>query len=214
MRRINLLNMNKYKIVLVLLVTFGFNLPLQAKDLMDYLGHVKSLTANFNQFVFNETIQEPDKSKGTIAVISPDKFRLEYNSPYKQIYVADGVRLWSYDEDLEQVTVKKQQGLLANSPAIILGNPAKIEKAYVIKHQGVTQDIDWFFMTPKDPDSQFDHIRLGFSGDQLYIMEMFDSFGQRTQLRFSQLKYNPDLSHAHFTFKVPVGVDVIGDVPQ
>ncbi len=187
---------------------------LQAKTINDYLGHVKSMSAKFAQFVFNESTQEPEESKGSISVISPDKFRLEYNKPYKQIYVADGVRLWSYDEDLEQVTVKKQQGLLANSPAIVLGNPAQLDKAYVIKAQGVTKYVDWFHMTPKNPDSQFDHIRLGFAGKNLYIMELYDSFGQRTQLKFSELEYNPDLDADHFVFNTPDGVDVIGDVEE
>ena len=199
--------------LVVLLFCLGFTTSLQAKTLKDYLGHVKSMSANFSQFVFNESTREPEKSKGYIAVISPDKFRLEYNAPYKQIYVADGVRLWSYDEDLEQVTVKKQQGLLANSPAIVLGNPAELDNAYVIKGQGIIKEVDWFYMTPKNADSQFDHIRLGFSANNLYIMELYDSFGQRTQLRFSQLQYNPTLGAEHFVFKIPKGVDVIGDVP-
>lgn len=183
-----------------------------AASLDDYLGHIKSMTAVFAQYVFIESTQEPEESTGTIYVLSPDKFRLDYNKPYKQVYVADGKRLWSYDEDLEQVTVKKQEGLLANSPAIILGNPSELGKAYVIQGQGKKKNIDWFHLTPKNPDSQFDHVRLGFTGKNLYVMELYDSFGQRTRLRFSQLQYNPEINPATFTFTPPEGVDVIGDV--
>ncbi len=206
--------MKYIKMCLILTIAITSSAPLQAKTIKDYLGHVKSMSANFAQFVFNESTQEPEKSNGTIAVISPDKFRLEYNTPYKQIYVADGVHLWSYDEDLEQVTVKKQEGLLANSPAIVLGNPTQLDKVYVIKAQGVIKHVDWFYMTPKDPDSQFDHIRLGFAGKNLYIMELYDSFGQRTQLKFSELQYNPKLDTDYFVFKIPEGVDVIGDIEE
>lgn len=183
-----------------------------ASSLDDYLGQVKSLTAVFAQYVFNESTQEPEESAGEIFVLSPDKFRLDYTKPYKQVYVADGERLWSYDEDLEQVTVKKQQGLLANSPAIILGNPSELSQAYVVQAQGKKHNIDWFHLTPKNPDSQFDHVRLGFTGKNLYVMELYDSFGQRTQLKFSQLQYNPSISSDKFTFTPPDGVDVIGDV--
>ena len=183
-----------------------------ATALDDYLGHVKSLSAIFSQFVFNESTQEPEESAGSIFVLSPDKFRLDYNKPYKQIYVADGERIWSYDEDLEQVTVKKQEGLLANSPAMVLGNPSGLKDAYVIQAQGIKKNIDWFYLTPKNTDSQFDHIRLGFTGKNLYVMELYDSFGQRTQLRFSELQYNPIIGSEKFTFTPPDGVDVIGDV--
>ena len=183
-----------------------------AKTITDYLGHVKSLSANFDQFVFNESTQEPVVSQGSIKVLSPNLFRLIYSKPYKQEYVADGKLLWSYDEDLEQVTVKKQAGLLATSPAMVLSNPSELEKVYVIKAQGIKDNIDWFYMTPKSPDSQFDHIRLGFTGNNLYTMELFDSFGQRTQLRFRELQYNPaNIRPSDFTFTPPECVDVIGD---
>ena len=200
-----------YRTVLILSLIIS-STTVTAKSLDDYLGHVKSLTASFSQYVFNESTQEPETSSGRIAVQSPDKFRLDYSKPYKQAYVADGDRIWSYDEDLEQVTVKKQEGLLANSPAMVLGNPSGLKDAYVIQAQGVKKNIDWFYLTPKSPDSQFDHVRLGFTGKNLYVMELYDSFGQRTQLRFSNLQYNPTLRSKEFIFSVPEGVDVIGDV--
>jgi outer membrane lipoprotein carrier protein len=208
--------MSVFKIlrVVLLLLFSSTTLPLSAYagSLDEYLGHVKSLTAKFSQYVFNEGTQQPETSKGDIYVQSPDKFRLDYLKPYKQVYVADGERIWSYDEDLEQVTIKKQQGMLANSPAMVLGNPAGLKDAYVIQAQGIKDNITWFYLTPKSPDSQFDHIRLGFTGKNLYSMELYDSFGQRTQLKFSQLQYNPSISPDKFTFKVPDGVDVVGDI--
>lgn len=199
---------------LLLSCLFCLAAGVQAKTLKQYLGHVNALTARFDQFVFNESTQEPEISAGSIAVLSPDRFRLEYDKPYKQLYVADGQRLWSYDEDLEQVTVKKQEGLLSNSPAIVLGNPAQLDQVYVIQAQGVKHNIDWFYLTPKNPDSQFDHIRLGFTGNNLYVMELYDSFGQRTQLKFSRLQYNPTISKADFRFTPPPDVDVIGDTGE
>ena len=201
----------KYLLSVFLLAWLASPLSANASTLDDYLGHVKSLTATFAQYVFNESTQEPETSKGEIYVQSPDKFRLNYNSPYKQVYVADGVKIWSYDEDLEQVTIKNQKGMLANSPAMVLGNPSGLKDAYVIQSQGLKDNITWFHLTPKNADSQFDHIRLGFTGKNLYIMELYDSFGQRTQLRFSQLQYNPAINADKFTFIIPDGVDVVGD---
>lgn len=182
-----------------------------AKSLKDYLGHVKSMSAKFEQFVFNESTGEPDKTFGHIYVSSPDKFRLVYDKPYEQVYVADGKRLWSYDADLEQVTIKKQQNLLANSPAIVLSDPANLDKAYEVKAQGLSHNIDWFYLKPRTTDSGFDHVRLGFAGNNLYVMELYDSFGQKTELLFSQLQYNAKIPASTFTFTPPEGVDVIGD---
>ena len=202
--------MNRPRLVLSLLM-LSLCSAVNAKTIQDYLGHVKTISAKFEQFVFNESTGEPDKTSGRIYVASPNKFRLEYNKPYVQVYVADGKRLWSYDEDLEQVTIKQQQNMLANSPAIVLSDPANIDKAYTVKAQGIKHHVDWFYLTPKSPDSGFDHVRLGFAGKNLYVMELFDSFGQKTELRFKELQYNAKIPADTFTFTPPKGVDVIGD---
>ncbi|MGD8783667.1 MAG: outer membrane lipoprotein chaperone LolA [Thioalkalispiraceae bacterium] len=203
--------MKKITLTLCLIGLLILPVHVSAATLDEYLGHVNALAADFSQYVFNESTQEPETSEGALYVKSPDKFRLVYEKPYKQVYVADGERIWSYDEDLEQVTIKKQQGLLANSPAMVLGNPAGLNEAYVVQAQKQENNINWFHLTPKNPDSQFDHIRLGFVGKNLYAMELYDSFGQRTQLRFSKLQYNPTINADKFRFSVPDGVDVIGD---
>jgi len=127
------------------------------------------------------------------------------------VYVADGKRLWSYDADLEQVTVKAQRNMLANSPAIVLSDPANLDKAYTVTAQGMNHGVDWFSLKPHTGDSGFDHVRLGFTGNNLYIMELYDSFGQKTELRFFQLHYNARISPDKFHFTPPKGVDVIGD---
>ena len=193
----------------ILILTFSS--VVSAKTVQDYLGHVKTISAKFEQFVFNESTGEPDKSYGHIYVASPNKFRLEYDKPYVQVYVADGKRLWSYDADLEQVTIKKQQNMLANSPAIVLSDPGNLDTAYDVKAQGIQHGVDWFYLTPHTSDSGFDHVRLGFASNNLYVMELYDSFGQKTELHFSELQYNVKIAPDKFTFTPPKGVDVIGD---
>jgi len=197
--------------IFLTVLLLGFSSIVAAKTIQDYLGKVKTLSAKFEQYVFNESTGEPDRSSGWIYVASPNKFRLEYNKPYVQVYVADGKRLWSYDADLEQVTVKSQRNMLANSPAIVLSDPANLDKAYTVTAQGIKQRVDWFYLKPRSADSGFDHVRLGFAGNNLYIMELFDSFGQKTELHFFQLRYNAKISPGKFAFTPPKGVDVIGD---
>lgn len=197
--------------VIFILLCLGLSSLANAKTIDQYLGHVKTLTAKFTQYVFSQGADKPNKSEGRIYVASPNKFRLVYDKPYKQIYVADGQHLWSYDADLEQVTVKPQRNMLANSPAIVLSDPQNIGKAYKVKAQGITQGVNWFYLKPRAPDSGFDHVRLGFAGNNLFAMELFDSFGQKTVLRFSQLQYNARINPSRFTFTPPKGVDVIGD---
>jgi outer membrane lipoprotein carrier protein len=197
---------------IVTALCLGLLSNVNAKSLQDYLGHVNSLSARFEQYVYNRATQEPNLSSGIIIVKSPNKFRLEYTKPYKQLYVADGEKLWNYDEDLEQVTVKKQKDILLNSPAMVLSNPSRLDSAYKVTSQGAKNNVEWFLLKPKESDSGFDQIRLGFAGKNLFVMELYDTFGQRTQLKFSELFYNPAINSQEFKFVPPKDVDVIGDI--
>ena len=183
---------------------------LHASELIDYLNNLHTFQANFTQSVFAANNQAKQISKGLIVVKSPDNFYLEYNEPYKLIYVADGKKLWSYDEDLEQVVVKAQGNLLINTPAMLLGNPKDLTSSYRIEKTGVVEGWLWFELTPKKDNSNFETVGLAFDGDKLVAMEMRDNFGQTTRLEFNHVKKNPTLTKNRFKFVPPKGVDVIG----
>ncbi len=183
---------------------------LHASELTVYLNNLYTFQANFTQSVFAANNQTKQKSKGLIVVKSPDNFYLEYNEPYKLIYVADGTKLWSYDEDLEQVVVKEQGNLLINTPAMLLGNPKDLTRSYRIERTGVVEGWLWFELTPKKDNSNFETVGLAFDGDKLVAMEMRDNFGQTTRLEFNNVIENPTLAKNQFKFVPPKGVDVIG----
>lgn len=108
--------MTNKAIRITLLVLCMFPVKLWAGQLDSYFAGVKSIQANFTQkVVLGKTGEQI--TKGKLYVVSPDKFRLDYTEPYSQLYIADGKTLWSYDEDLEQVIIKPQGNLLANTPA-------------------------------------------------------------------------------------------------
>ncbi|MBI3561465.1 MAG: outer membrane lipoprotein chaperone LolA [Gammaproteobacteria bacterium] len=186
-----------------------------ATSLKNYLGDVTTLSAVFQQTTQGEASgkqqPKPQTSVGRLVVQSPNKFRLEYDKPYKQIYVADGKRLWSYDADLEQVTVKLQKDLLANLPALVLSNPADLDRVYNVNQEAKVDNLEWFRLTPKGKDSSFESVRLGFGEGKLAVFEMRDSFGQVTRLTFTSMSYNPSVSARQFQFTPPAGVDVIDD---
>lgn len=181
-----------------------------ASELTDYLNDLYTFKAQFNQTVFSSNNSEKQKSKGLIVVKSPDKFYLEYNHPYKLLYVADSKKLWSYDEDLEQVVVKTQGDLLINTPAMLLGNPKDLTNSYRIENMGTTNGWLWFELTPKKENSNFETVSLAFANGSIKAMEMRDSFGQTTRLEFSEVVKNPVLVSNQFIFTPPKGVDVIG----
>lgn len=197
------------KTILVFTMMF-VSLHAQASELTSYLKNLNSFQAEFVQTVFASNNVQKQKSKGLIIVKSPNQFYLKYNEPYNLLYIADGKKLWSYDEDLEQVVVKPQGDILINTPAMLLGNPKDLTESYTIEKMGVTEGWLWFELTPKKENTNFESVGLAFKGDQLKAMEMRDNFGQTTRLEFNKILKNPSLAKNTFKFIPPKGVDVIG----
>ena len=57
----------------------------------------------------------------------------------------------------------------------------------------------------------FQKVRMGFKGNTLDTMELYDQLGQITVIRFSRIERNPKLAADTFTFTPPKGADVIED---
>lgn len=185
-------------------------MQIHASELTNYLKNLKSFQAGFVQTILTANNKSKKTSKGLIVVKSPNKFYLEYTHPYKLIYVADGKKLWNYDEDLEQVVVKQQGNLLINTPAMLLSNTKDLNKSYNIKKTGVINGWLWFELTPKDRNSNFEKVNLAFEDGKITAMGMIDGFGQITRLEFKDIIKNPKLAKSQFKFVPPEGVDVIG----
>jgi outer membrane lipoprotein carrier protein len=176
-----------------------------------FLQGLDGLQAQFKQILTDRNGQTVDEASGTLAISRPDRFRWDYRQPYQQIIVADGTRIWIYDSDLEQVTVRKLDETLSATPAMLLSGRSNLADNFNVTQLSREGSIDWVRMEPKRDDTDFRWVRLGFEGALLKYMQLADKLGQTTSLEFSKLERNPPLDPSRFTFTVPPGADVIGD---
>lgn len=176
-----------------------------------FLHELTTIKSAFVQTLNNAAGELIEKSEGVMAVTRPGKFRLHYKNPYEQLYVADGKNLWMYDRDLEQVTVKPQADSLGSTPALMLSTAEPLETNFEIRELGKHEGFFWLELNPKDPESNFDFVKLAMDGEVLRAMEMVDGFGQTTRLYFDPMVRNPQLDKELFQFTPPPGVDVIGE---
>jgi len=179
--------------------------------LKNFVNQTTSAKARFAQMVLDKNLKKLQQATGTMQFSRPGRFRWEYDKPYEQTIVGDGSRLWIYDKDLNQVTVRKLDRALGASPAALLAGSNEIEKEYTITSIGNQEGLDWIEAVPKARDTAFERIRLGFSGTTLQAMELRDQFGQVTVIRFADLERNPKLSPDAFKFTPPKGADVISE---
>jgi outer membrane lipoprotein carrier protein len=180
-----------------------------------FLESTKTVRADFAQIVVAKNGKRPQQSVGVMMFSRPGKFRWQINKPYAQLLVGDGEKVWIYDPDLRQVTVKKVDSALGSTPAALLvgesGGKSALEKKFTLREAGEREGLEWLEAIPRSPDSGFEKLQLGFAGNDLAAMELFDNFGQTTSLLFSHLERNTPLAPALFRFTPPAGVDVIGE---
>ncbi|MEW6133613.1 MAG: outer membrane lipoprotein chaperone LolA [Pseudomonadota bacterium] len=176
-----------------------------------FINDTRTARADFSQTVLDQNGRVRQKSEGTLAFSRPGRFRWVYRKPYEQLIVGDGTRLWIYDADLEQVTVRQMGDALGSSPAALLAGSNEIEKFFILRDAGSSEGLEWLEARPKDKESTFESVRMGFAGNTLAAMELKDAFGQTTLLKFSGMVKNPALNADDFKFTPPRGADVITD---
>ena len=137
------------------------------------------------------------------------KFIWTYQKPYEQVLQADGETLYVYDKDLNQVTTRKLGNALGSSPAAILFGSNDLEKNFTLVEAGNRDGLEWMTATPKAKDSTFEQIGIGLKDGVPQAMELKDSFGQTSVLKFTNFQRNPQLGAQQFKFEVPKGADVV-----
>lgn len=181
-------------------------------ELDRFSENVNSLSASFEQRVFDDGGNQRDAASGTLALARPNRFRWDYLAPEEQRIVADGNHIWIYDVELEQVSVRPQSFDEQQSPLAVLLDLKSLDLQFNSEDRGSLDGAQWLRLTPKSEDAEFAHVDLGFRDNQLQRMVMVDIVGQRTEIVFQDWKRNAALAPGTFFFEPPPGVDVVGDV--
>ena len=170
---------------------------------------------------FTQTVTSPSRdgqaarsktSSGQFSFQRPGRFKFEYRKPFEQVIVADGKTLWMYDADLNQVTQRAQAKVLDATPAAILASAASVQALradFDLKAAPDQDGLQWVEALPKAKDGQLKSVRVGFAGDKLAAVDMLDSFGQRSLMRFTGVQTSASLPAETFKFVAPKGADVL-----
>lgn len=176
----------------------------------DFLTNVITMQSNFEQSLIDAEGEIIERTSGTLEIERPTRFRWSYTEPYEQWLVADGLNIWSYDLDLEQVTVKPQEDALANTPALLLGGSEEALEQFNFAGTTFEKVTTWVRLEPKDKSSGFKRVELGFVDEQLTRMVFFDNLEQTTLVALYDVMINEPIDAERFEFSAPDGVDVVG----
>lgn len=176
----------------------------------DFLTDVITMQGRFEQSLIDAEGAVSEVSTGTLEIERPRRFRWIYSDPYEQWLVADGLNIWSYDVDLEQVTVKPQAKALSNTPALLLGGAKDALEQFRFEGSRAEGDAIWVRMHPIDEGSGFNRVELGFLNGELYRMVFYDNLEQTTLVALYDVVINEPVNADHFDFIVPADADLVG----
>lgn len=202
------MNIFKLLILSLLLGNIAYAEETPIAQLKTFLKSSAALSADFKQVNIDKAGRETRSSFGKFYLSRPGKFRWNYQKPFVQEIVSNGGKVWFYDADLEQVTVKKLDDSLGSTPALLLTGQVDIEEKFKLEDQGNEEDMNWVKLSPKNEESGFKYILIGLNNGQLGGMELSDNFGQLTRIYFTDIQVNPALNDTLFNFKTPKGADV------
>jgi len=177
--------------------------------LEQFLNELTTFQATFEQQLFDEYGELLETANGDVAISKPGKFRWEYRQPYSQLIVTDGVTLWVYDVDLEQVSINPFSQGGPGSPAALLVGEVDLDRHYVTTDLLSDDNINWVSLTPRESDGQYSAIEIGLNDDGIQAMKLRDNLNQRTDIQFNDIRRNVEITMEHFSFVPPPGVDIM-----
>jgi outer membrane lipoprotein carrier protein len=180
------------------------------ESLESFLTGTQTIQARFQQKLLDNAGILMQQSAGKFTLKRPGKFIWDYVLPYPQKITSNGKKIWVFDSELEQVTIKQYSEMLSGAPVALLDQRKKITDDFVVSDAGHVQNQDWVKLTPVSKESEFLEIYVGMAKNNLKSMRLIDSFGQSTTIEFEQMQTNVPLDDALFEFRPPAGVDVVG----
>jgi outer membrane lipoprotein carrier protein len=177
--------------------------------LRNFLERVQTMRASFRQEVVRGAEQATEEARGHVTLKRPGRFRWDYEQPYQRVVLADGQKLWLYEADLEQVTVRPLAAGLGETPAALLTGGRDILERFDYVSSWSGDRLTWVRLKPRAADSDFDSVAIAFAGDTPVQLELNDRLGQQTRLYLSDVRTNVSVADDTFHFEVPAGVDVI-----
>ena len=196
--------------ILVCSAQFSYAENTGVTQLKSFLKKSSSFSAAFGQSLFDENGIELQFSAGQFSLKKPGKFSWDYDEPYPQVIMSNGKKIWMYDSELEQVTIKPVDSTLSKTSMVLLFSKTEIDKDFNIMELDVVDGVNWLELTSKNQDAEFSSIIVGMKKNTIAGLKMIDGFGQTTVITFSNVSMAPKFSKNRFEFKIPKNADVIG----
>lgn len=184
------------------------------KDNLDaLLQSISTLTADVTQLIVESDGGILEESDIRLTLKKPDGFSWETISPFPELIVTNGKKLWNYQPDLEQVVIEDWDTSRSELAAQLLnGQTDNLAEEYTITEaESDNRETQEFRLSPRASDSVYEEITISFLNGTLEMIYLNNKNGERTVWQFSRLQQNLPLEDSLFEFIPPEGIEVIAN---
>tara|TARA_B100000579_G_scaffold214472_1_gene175478 strand:- start:343 stop:981 length:639 start_codon:yes stop_codon:yes gene_type:complete len=207
---------------LITLIVILIPLFLSADDRANELNYAKGLIntnifsnnsfqSHFEQIMRDEQGEIIDKMDGTISIMKPDNFRWHYKNPYEQIIIGNGVKLISYDIDLNNITIRDYRSINNTMPIIMLkSDEDSVNDLKLINSYYDSNNLFWVtvqYQLSNNDEFVFD---VAFSNKVIAKMLIKDSLNQDMIINFINPVINTKLDSDLFDIEAMLLKSEIG----
>ena len=173
---------------------------------------VLTYEAEFIQKSYIKMMDKTQDVKGKVIIKKPGKMIWSYGAPDTQILISDGSTLWLYVPDEEQATKVPIESIYSsNTPALFLAGKGKLMQTFNVESVNLDKDPIRITLIPKAEDQALTRLQL-FADKKNYQITgstVYDKLGNKTEIRFSNLKTNREIPEKTFQFQAPANVEVL-----
>ena len=170
-----------------------------------------SFQSHFEQIIRDEQGKIIDKMNGTISIMKPDNFRWHYKNPYEQIIIGNGVKLISYDIDLNDITIRDYRSINNTVPIIMLkSDEDSVNDLKLINSYYDSDNLFWVtaqYQLSNNDEFVFD---VAFSNKVIAKMLIKDSLNQDMIINFINPVINTKLDSDLFDIEAMLLKSEIG----
>lgn len=170
-------------------------------------------SASFIQTSTIKAMEITDSASGKLYVQYPGKMKWEYLAPESQIIVTDGLQLWMYRPEDNQVMLGKASTFFSEGKgAGFLSDIRLLRKDFNITLEDIRfGDYYNLKLVPLETNWDIAFVHLLISRTTFHIAQVFthNAYADVTRIEIVDPQFNESFDNAFFTFKIPNGVDVL-----
>jgi len=183
---------------------------------------LKSFDSKFKQNLKNTSTGDGEERTGVLYFKKPKLIRWETTAPTKELLVVGAKDVWDYFEE-DKIAYKYTVESILNSKTMLkfISGQARLDEDFTVtraktdptaKDKG-TVKLD---LLPKEPEPQLVQAAVWVDPNTGLLQRILlqDFYGNQNELRFEDLKLNPTLADALFTFIPPKGAEIFDNTKE